>query len=489
MVRGGRFIAVHRAFARLRLDLLTVCHVAELLEVPMRARILGSGLVALGVVAATAAVPGVSIANAQPTGRTVTPPGAIKNVLVIDLENESYDATFGPNSPATYLNKTLVPQGQLLTRYYAIGHFSTDNYLAQISGQAPNKVSGNDCITNATTFASTYTDVTPGTLTSDQATYPGQVDGGGCVYPAAVQTIGAQLDALRGRSSGSGAIAWRQYAEDMGNDASRDFGTPDPLGGTDCAHPPTDGTFPNQPTVDDQYAIRHVPFLFFHSVIDDAAYCKDHVVPMGTVTIGANGDTYSGHLAHDLAQERTTPRFAFVTPNTCTDGHDGTCTGPNTEGGHQGGLVAADLWLKHWTPLILNSPAYRSGHMLVVVTTDESGATDTSACCNEQPGPDNANPAYPPLDQVFIPSLTPPTAPGQYPGGGRVGAVVLNARWIAPGTVNNTPYNHYSALRSYEDLLGVTKGGSDGLGHLGFAGQPGLSPFGKDVFNARRDHD
>jgi hypothetical protein len=40
-------------------------------------------------------------------------------------------------------------------------------------------------------------------------------------------------------------------------------------------------------------------------------------------------------------------------------------------------------------------------------------------------------------------------------------------------------------LRSYEDLLGLTSGGADGLGHLGFAAQPGLLRFGPGVFNAR----
>src|SRR5205823_12315400 len=53
-------------------------------------------------------------------------------------------------------------------------------------------------------------------------------------YPSAVQTIGDQLDATN-RSNGH--VAWRMYAEDMGNDPVRDGGTPDPLGGTDCAHP------------------------------------------------------------------------------------------------------------------------------------------------------------------------------------------------------------------------------------------------------------
>ena len=42
-------------------------------------------------------------------------PSTIKHVIVIDLENESFDDTFGAGSPATYLNDTLVPQGELLT--------------------------------------------------------------------------------------------------------------------------------------------------------------------------------------------------------------------------------------------------------------------------------------------------------------------------------------------------------------------------------------
>jgi hypothetical protein len=37
-------------------------------------------------------------------------------------------------------------------------------------------------------------------------------------------------------------------------------------------------------------------------------------------------------------------------------------------------------------------------------------------------------------------------------------------------------------LRSYEDLLGLTTGGTDGEGHLGFAAAKGLAPFGPDVF-------
>jgi hypothetical protein len=74
--------------------------------------------------------------------------------------------------------------------------------------------------------------------------------------------------------------------------------------------------------------------VYFHSVIDNQAYCDSHVVPLGTVAVGAHGasDTFSGHLAQDLAKDNTTPTFSFISPNLCNDGHDATCTGTNIEG-------------------------------------------------------------------------------------------------------------------------------------------------------------
>jgi hypothetical protein len=63
------------------------------------------------------------------------------------------------------------------------------------------------------------------------------------------------------------------------------------------------------------------------------------------------------------------------------------------------------------------------------------------------------------------------------PGGGRTGAVLLS-RFIKPGTVSKVPYNHYSLLRSVEDVFG--------LPHLGYAGRAGLASFGRDVFTAYR---
>jgi hypothetical protein len=129
--------------------------------------------------------------------------------------------------------------------------------------------------------------------------------------------------------------------------------------------------------------------------------------------------------------------------------------------------VQADQFLHTYIPKIRNSPAFKD-HGLLIITFDEAHAPpdpdaalwDASACCNEQPGPNTVNPGGP--------------MPGQ--GGGRVGAVMLSP-CVTPGTVSKTPYNHYSLLRSTEDLFGI--------GHLGFAAQAGLETFGDDVYTHR----
>ena len=404
--------------------------------------------------------------------RAALAPGSINHIVVIELENEGYNTTFGPGSVATYLNGVLRKKGELVANYYATGHASLDNYVSQVSGQSPTRSTQADCLANGAAFV----DVTPGTASAS-----GQVLGQGCVYPASVPTIASQLDAKYPPNPKTHVAAWKGYNEDMGNTPTRDGGVADPAGGTSCGHPAIGSPTAVVATPTDQYATRHNPFVWFHSVIDNAALCDANDVPLGTLT--AQGvPSATGHLVRDFSKVSTTPRFAFVTPNLCDDGHDAACTGTNSAGTTAGGLVGADAFLRHWVPTILNSPAYKQGDTLVVITFDESEIspqTDPSyaaACCNEQPGPNTVAPG----------NAAAATA-AEAPGGGQVGALLLNPRFVKAGSVDTAgSYNHYSALRSYEDLLGLTTGGTDGRGHLGWAAATGLKPFGKDVFNTAK---
>jgi hypothetical protein len=103
--------------------------------------------------------------------------------------------------------------------------------------------------------------------------------------------------------------------------------------------------------------------------------------------------------------------------------------------------------------MIQKSRAYRDGG-LIVITFDES-ESGAEGCCVED-APNSANPG-----------LT-----SQGPGGGRIGAVLLSP-YIKPGTTNDTPYNHYSLLRSAEDIFGLEP--------LGYAKKS--TGFGADVYN------
>ena len=72
-------------------------------------------------------------------------PGKIKHVWLIILENKSYDATFTGLNHNTYLWRTLPAQGLLLKNYYGTGHFSFDNYISLVSGQATQPDTQVDC--------------------------------------------------------------------------------------------------------------------------------------------------------------------------------------------------------------------------------------------------------------------------------------------------------------------------------------------------------
>jgi phosphatidylinositol-3-phosphatase len=357
-------------------------------------------------------------ASSAPAGAVVP---HVNHVFIVVLENENADETFGTNSQIPYLAQTLTSKGAYVPNYYATGHLSLDNYISMVSGQGPNSETQADC--------QFFTEFVPGIPTTD-----GQYVGQGCVYPPGVQNIATQLE-------GNG-YTWRGYMQDMANSA--------PAQPSTCRHPAIssrDGT--QNATATDQYAARHNPFVYFHSIIDFPT-CQAHDVDMS-------------RLSTDLASAATTPNYGFISPDLCNDGHDTPCA----DGG-PGGMTQANSFLQTLIPQITASPAYRD-RGLIIVTFDEAEAAppaspedwDASACCNEQSGPNTPNPGG--------------IAVG--PGGGRIGTVLLSP-CIRPHTINKDPYNHYSMLRWVEDNFD--------LPHLGYAGQQGLKPFDGKVLNKRR---
>jgi hypothetical protein len=343
------------------------------------------------------------LAVAAPSASAGLPP--VRHVFVIVLENKGVEDTFGPTGwlNAPYLSRELPSKGQLMLRYYGIGHNSLDNYIAMISGQPPTPATKDDC---------------PDPLTSvgTEAVPPHNLArGDGCLYPSNFKTVADQL--------ASAGYTWKGYNQ----------GIPSP-----CTMVRSSG----------DYARKHNPFVFFDS-LRESGQCQAN-------DVGLDG------LEADLKSPRTTPNLAYIVPDQCADGHDACpstfpIANPITD--DQDGLRQSDAFLREWVPKILAAPAFKKDGLLVV-TFDE--AVEPTACCNEQPGPADPQPGG------YAEGV-----PG--PGGGDTGAVLIS-KYVKPGSLNVNEYNHYSFLRSLEDLFG--------LSHLGYAGQEGLVPFGPDVYNA-----
>ena len=247
---------------------------------------------------------------------------------------------------------------------------------------------------------------------------PDQAVGDGCVYPSNVTTIADQLQAK--------GLTWRGYMEDMG---------------TPCRHPAANAQDDTQKArVGDQYAARHNPFVYFKSLTESGS-CQASDVDLS-------------RLDADLASPATTANLSYITPNLCNDAHDSPCVD-----GRPGGLATADQWLRIWVPKILASAAFKRDGLLVVTfdEADTNSPDGAAACCGEGPGPNSP-------------------MPGIYGmGGGRTGTVLVSP-FLTAGTLNDTPYNHYSLLRTLEDTFGLPA--------LGYAQT--ARGFGTDVWRAGR---
>jgi phospholipase C len=129
------------------------------------------------------------------------------------------------------------------------------------------------------------------------------------------------------------------------------------------------------------YAVKHDPFAYY------GGRCPANVVPLSRLADDLSGDT---------------PRFVWITPNLCDDGHD--CS-----------TAVADQFLAGLVPSILNSAAFRQRGLLII-TWDEGAGND----------PTNLVPAI-----IAAPDLRRHTT--------------------------SLYHDHYSTLATIEDALGVPR--------------------------------
>jgi hypothetical protein len=328
------------------------------------------------------------------------------------LDDEPYAISFGPSSPATYLTRTLERKGELLVRYYAVAHEQLANGIALISGQGPTPQTDLNC--------PTYAALSPAT-----AGATGQVLGSGCVYPTSPPPP-APHPALGAEDASS---------FDPGASSTAPGASPPPAGARPA---PAPGAGP--------YATFRNPFVYFQAIAGSPACASD--------------DVGLDRLKGDLADAARTPSLSYIVPDLCDDGGPAPCAP-----GRPAGMGPADGFLRRVVPEIVASKAYRHGGLLVI-TVDEAPTTgeyaDSSSCC----------------EQPRFPNLPAPagTAAQLSPaGGGEVGALLLSP-YVEAGTTSQEPFDHYSLLRTIENLFG--------LAHLGYAALPKVEAFGVSVFNA-----
>lgn len=143
------------------------------------------------------------------------------------------------------------------------------------------------------------------------------------------------------------------------------------------------------------YVQKHDPFIYFDPIRLNTTRLDQHVVPLTQLwTDAANGNL---------------PNFAFITPNVCDDAHS--CS-----------LSVADSWLPGTIGKLISSPAF-DANSVVVLVFDEG--TTSATCC--QLGSS---------------------------GGGHIPAIVISPL-VKSGYQDNTPYTHYSLLKTIESAWGL----------------------------------
>jgi phosphatidylinositol-3-phosphatase len=156
----------------------------------------------------------------------------------------------------------------------------------------------------------------------------------------------------------------------------------------------------------DLYELGHNPAAWF--------------LPIRNECLRSNVDL--DELDHDLPAGRL-PNFAWIVPNEDHNMH-------TSAGGSDRRITSADTWLRGLVTRLVASPEYADGSMVVIITWDEgdlSGAPFNRDCLR---------PALSRDESCHV-------------------ATMIVSRWVQPGTQSDSPFSHYSILKTSERLLGL----------------------------------
>lgn len=171
------------------------------------------------------------------------------------------------------------------------------------------------------------------------------------------------------------------------------------------------------------YASKHSGFMNFADVQKDPQRA-DRIVGFEQLEL----DLASGQL----------PTFALIVPNQCNEMHGVHVDGVPSDCDNTAGLIRrGDAYTGELVRKLQATGAWKSkGNMAIVITFDEGAGGSRGGCCGVTPG-----------------------APSNY-GGGHIPTIVITNHG-PKGVKDDTPYNHYSLLRTIEDAFGL----SEHLGH------------------------
>lgn len=279
------------------------------------------------------------------------------HVFVILMENTSLSTLQKAMNNGGAPNLAKLAQSHAMgSDYHGVAHPSLPNYIALTSGDTQ----GISCDCNPT--GSSCNAVNCNTLLHS------------CGCNKAVTNLGDQLDTAK--------VSWKAFGENMGSACNlSDSG---------------------------DYAVRHIPFVYYDDIRKNATRCKAHVVDLSNFS------------------PSTAPRFTYIAPNLVHDMHDPfPATAQNIKNG--------DTWVGPAVNAILGSAAYKQGGLIVVVWDEDD--LSGSGIGTDDPIP------------IFL--MSPYAKSGGY--------------------VSKPKADHYSLLATIEDGLGLPRLGKAAAKRAGYA--------------------